>query len=61
MNHPYSEFERTRLWQVVEAAVSELEYNHDLTLTTARPYVIGYLCQHLAAQRVVLEAALAAE
>ncbi|OWK45471.1 hypothetical protein [Fimbriiglobus ruber] len=41
--------------------MSELEGNRDLTLTTARPYVIGYLCQQLAAQRVVVEVALAAE
>jgi hypothetical protein len=61
MNHSYSEFERTRLWQVVEAAVSELECNRDLTLTTARRHVIGHLCQHLTAQGVVVEAALAAE
>jgi hypothetical protein len=46
---------------VVEAAVSELECNRDLTLTTARRHVIGHLCQHLTAQGVVVEAALAAE
>jgi hypothetical protein len=43
--HPYIEFERHPIWKVIDAAVSDLENNQDIKLTTPRPYVIGYLCQ----------------
>jgi hypothetical protein len=46
--HPYVALEGTPLWRVVDAALGELEANHDLEVTTARAYVVGYLCQRLA-------------
>lgn len=61
MSHPYDQYEQTRLWHVIEAAFTELEHNQDVRLTTARPYVVGYLCQQLAGQRLVTDAALGAE
>jgi hypothetical protein len=53
MKHPYAEYEQTPLWRAIDAAISELERNRDVELTTAREYVIGYLCQQLAALQVV--------
>ena len=57
MTHPYGEFEGTRLWATVDAAVAELAQNRDLRLTTAREYVIGYLCRALTLQELVSAAA----
>ena len=47
-SHPYVTYERTPVWEVVDAALTELEANHDLVLTTGRAYVIGYMCSQLA-------------
>ncbi|MEP7147903.1 MAG: hypothetical protein ABI857_03380 [Acidobacteriota bacterium] len=38
---PYEEYRDTVLWQQVDAILSELEKNQDITLTTAREYVGG--------------------
>lgn len=46
-HHPYLEHEGTVLWQQVDRAIAELEENDDLTITTSRPYVIGYICRAL--------------
>jgi hypothetical protein len=61
MKHPNSEYEQTQLWKTIDTAISTLEQNRDLELTTAREYVIGYLCQQLAARQVVTPASLARE
>lgn len=61
MKHPYSEFEQTPLWKTIDAAIAELERNRDVDLTTARTHVIGYLCQQLAAQKMVEDSALLRE
>ena len=53
MEHPYSQYERTPLWEAIDAAISTLEQNRDVELATAREYVIGYLCQQLVARLVV--------
>jgi hypothetical protein len=53
MTHPYIEFEDTALWKAIDAALAELEQNGDFQLTTARRYVVGYLCQQLARQKLV--------
>ncbi len=53
MNHPYSEFEDTALWETVDAALTELEQNRDVQLNTARAYVVGYLCKQLIRQKLV--------
>jgi hypothetical protein len=36
MSHPYTEFEDTALWKVVDAALAELEKNGDVKLSTAK-------------------------
>ena len=48
MKHPYHDFEGTELWKVLDREITLLENNRDLSLTTARPYVIGSLCQAVA-------------
>ena len=55
MSHPYTEFEDTALWKVVDAALAELEQNRDVKLSTAREYVVGYLCQQLASRKLVTD------
>ena len=55
MSHPYTEFEDTALWKAVDAALAELEQNRDVKLSTAREYVVGYLCQQIAQQKLVTE------
>jgi G:T/U-mismatch repair DNA glycosylase len=53
MSHPYPEFENTALWKAIDTAVSELEQNQDIKLTTAKDYVVGYLCQQLTRQKLI--------
>ena len=55
MSHPYTEFEGTALWKAVDAALTELEQNRDVKLSTAREYVVGYLCQQIARQKLVTD------
>jgi hypothetical protein len=47
MAHPYEEFEGTALWKAIDAELGDLVANGDLTLTTAREYVVGALCKRL--------------
>lgn len=54
----YQQYERTALWQALAGALAELEASHELAVSTAPHYVIGYLCQELVAKRVVGDAAL---
>ena len=61
MNHPYSQFEETRLWKTIDAAVAKLEQNQDVELKTTRQHVIGYLCQLLSADGLVTERSLVRE
>ena len=61
MSHPYSEFEDTALWKAVDAALAELEQNRDAQLSTAREYVVGFLCQQLARQNLVTDASVLRE
>ena len=49
MTHPYSAFEGSQTWRLLDDEVASLEHNGDLKLTTAREYVIGSLCQRLEA------------
>jgi uncharacterized protein YjbI with pentapeptide repeats len=51
MIRPYSELAGTPLWTAVESAISELTSNNDLAETTARTYIVGYLCQSLLNKR----------
>ena len=44
-DHPYKDLEATPLWRRVETAIEHLEANRDFQITTAREYVVGYICQ----------------
>lgn len=48
-DHPYVAYEGAPTWDILDRAIRDLEDNQDLQVTTARPYVIGYLCRQLAA------------
>jgi hypothetical protein len=56
MAHPYVEYEATALWKSIDATVKDLEENGDVELTTARPYVLGYLCRELTRAGVAVPA-----
>jgi len=47
IEHPYTEFEDTKLWRVIDKAVDDLVENRDLTETTDRRYIVGYLCNKI--------------
>lgn len=51
--HPYSEFEGTKLWATLSAALGDLRENQDLELTTPERYVVGYLAKKLTAEGLV--------
>ena len=53
MKFPYRKFEDTELWKTIDTALAELEENRDFHLTTARRYVVGYLCKQLARKKHV--------
>ena len=55
MSHHYTELEEAVLWKAVDAALAELELNRDVQLSTAREYVVGYLCEQLARQRITID------
>lgn len=52
------EYQHTPLWRALGKALSDLEASRELVLGTAPEYVIGYLCQELAAKRIVTEASI---
>ena len=51
--HPYTSYETTRAWSVVEKAIDDLIANRDIKETTNRSYIVGYLVQQLVEKRVV--------
>lgn len=55
MKFPYRKFEDNDLWKTIDTALAELEENGDFHLTTARRYVVGYLCQQLARKKHVTD------
>jgi hypothetical protein len=47
MPHPYVKLEGTPLWNAIELAIKDLVLNKDIVESTARPYIVGYLCQRI--------------
>jgi hypothetical protein len=45
--HPYQEFEGTKLWKRVNAAINALVLNGDIKETTRREYIVGYICKEI--------------
>ena len=54
----YEQYEGTPLWRALEAAMAQLEESREVAVATAPHYVLGYLCQELAAKYVVTGDAL---
>ena len=45
--HPYTDWEKTPLWDAIDRALAELEENRDVRLSTPRAYVIGFICRQI--------------
>lgn len=56
---PYDEFRRTRLWHAIERSVRELQTTREIAVATSDDYVVGFICQELAAQQLIAPAGLA--
>lgn len=56
---PLADFQHTPLWRAIAKALADLEASGELVVETAPEYVVGYLCQELAAKRVVTDEATA--
>lgn len=56
---PFERYRHTALWDAVEAAVTELQTTREIAIATAPDYVIGYLCERLAARQIVAPAGMA--
>jgi hypothetical protein len=54
----YEQYEGTPLWRALEGTLAQLEASREIAVGTAPRYVLGYLCQELAAKSVVTDAAL---
>ena len=50
--HPYKAYEGSNVWQAVRKAINDLEKNNDITLTTERSLVIGYISKILVKHKV---------
>ena len=47
LNTPYTQYQSTEEWIIIEYLLKELETNQDIELKTAPEYVIGYLVEKL--------------
>lgn len=45
--HPYTEYEDTPMWKVVDRAIRDLVGNQDITETTRHEYIVGYIVREL--------------
>jgi len=41
--HPYTQYEHSPLWNVINAAIISLAKNQDIKENTAREYIVGYI------------------
>jgi hypothetical protein len=48
---PYGEFRGSRLWRVLDKAISELVKNGDIQEMTRRDYIVGYLAKMIEESR----------
>ena len=58
MRRPFEQYRDTPLWRAVASALADLEASREVKVETAPDYVIGYLCQELAAKWVIASSGL---
>ena len=54
----FPQYEGTPLWRALAGALGDLQSSGEIKVETAPDYVIGYLCQELAAKWIVASSAL---
>lgn len=59
MTRPHDAYERSALWHALATSLDELQVTGEIALATAPEYVLGYLCQELAARGIITEYGLA--
>ncbi|MDP2174288.1 MAG: hypothetical protein Q8K70_00110 [Bacteroidota bacterium] len=47
IKHPYEEFQKTKLWEIITKSIDDLVINQDIELTTRKEYVVGYICKNI--------------
>ncbi len=57
-SRPFDEYRDTPLWSAIEATIAELVATRELSVNTAPAYVVGYVCQELAAKGLIVSEAL---
>lgn len=58
---PYEQYRNTPLWRALAGILADLEASREIKIETAPDYVIGFMCQELAAKWVIASAALGRE
>ena len=61
MTGSFEDYRDTPLWRALASALADLQVSREVEVHTAPDYVIAYLCQELAAKRIVVLSALARE
>ena len=52
-SRPFDDHRDSRLWSAIEDSINELVATREISVNTARDYVVGYLCQELIAKKLV--------
>ncbi len=55
MKHPYTKFQKTEIWKVIEKALLDLETNQDLKINAPIEYLVGYLGQQLSKNGFIIQ------
>jgi hypothetical protein len=50
---PYEKFQTTKAWNIVDDAIGQLVENKDLTETTARRYIVGFILKQLSDNKLL--------
>lgn len=58
MARSYEQYVGTPLWRALSGALADLQASGEIKVETAPDYVVGYLCQELAAKWIVASSAL---
>jgi hypothetical protein len=58
MQQSFTQYRDTALWRGVERMLADLEASGEVRVDTAPDYVIGFICQELAARNLVAPSAI---